>query len=429
MKNLFRSIVVKILTFEASILLKRHKPKIVAITGSVGKTSTKDAIYAAIKNNVYARKSDKSFNSEIGIPLTILGLPNGWNNPFIWLKNIIDGFFIAFFSTGYPEVLVLEAGIDRKGDMHKLKRWLAPDIVVLTRLPKVPVHVEYFKSPEAVVEEKMVLVSAMKPDGVLVYNNDDSIIQAQLPNVLQDKVGFGRYLETDFTAREDRVVYADDRPAGVEFKIEHMGADHKVLIKNTVGTQHVFSCIAAVAVADALSVPIKAATEALSELVTPPGRMRILPGIKASMIIDDTYNSSPIAAEQALQALKEVSYAKRKIAVLGDMLELGKYSTDEHIRIGELVAGSADILLTVGVRSKGIAQGAMAKGMSEKHIFQYEEVGRAGRELQSLIQNGDVILIKASQGIRSEKIVEEVMAYPEHAAELLVRQDIEWKNR
>jgi UDP-N-acetylmuramoyl-tripeptide--D-alanyl-D-alanine ligase len=326
-------------------------------------------------------------------------------------------------------VLVLEAGIDRKGDMHKLKKWLTPDIVVLTTLPKVPVHVEYFKSPEAVVEEKMVLVSAMKPGGVLVFNNDDSIIQSQLPGVLQRTVGFGRYLETDFTARGDRVVYADDQPAGVEFKVQYMEADYEVFIKNTIGTQHVFSSIAAIAVADELSVPINAACEALGDLVTPPGRMHIVPGIKGSVIIDDSYNSSPIACQQALQALQELSYAGRKIAVLGDMLELGKYSTDEHIRIGRLVPASADILLTVGVRAKAFAEGAMAEGMSEKNIFQYEDVARAGRELQNLMQVGDAVLVKASQGIRAERIIEEVMAHPENAHKVLVRQDPEWKKR
>jgi len=429
MKNIFRNIVVKILTFEASILLKRHKPKVVAITGSVGKTSTKDAIYAAVKSSVYARKSEKSYNSEIGIPLTILGIPNGWSNPFLWLKNIADGFFIAFFSKTYPEVLILEAGIDRKGDMHKLKRWLSPDIVVLTRLPDVPAHIEYFKTPEAVVEEKMVLVSAMKPQGVLVYNNDDTIIQAQLPDVLQRQTGFGRYIETDFTAREDRVVYKDDTPIGVEFKLVYQESEHKIIIKDTIGTQHVYSCMAALAVAHELSVPLKASTEALADLRTPPGRMRIIPGLKASLIIDDTYNSSPIAVEKALQALQELSYAKRKIAILGDMLELGKFSSPEHERIGSLVPNSADILITVGVRSQGIAKAALAKGMSEKNIFQYEDVNRAGRELQNLIQLGDVILVKASQGVRAEKIIEEVMANPDEAGNLLVRQESEWKER
>ena len=120
MKNLFKQCVVAILTFEAKWLLKRKQPKIIAITGSVGKTSTKDAIYTVLKNHVHTRKSEKSFNSDIGVPLTVLGLRNGWNNPFLWIKNIIDGALHVFFAKGYPDVLILETGVDRKGDMQKL---------------------------------------------------------------------------------------------------------------------------------------------------------------------------------------------------------------------------------------------------------------------------------------------------------------------
>lgn len=429
MKEIFKSIVVRILIAEASLLLRRHKPKVIAITGSVGKTSTKDAIYAAIKNNIYARKSEKSFNSDLGVPLTVLGLPNAWNNPFMWLKNIVDGFFTAAFSQTYPEVIVLETGVDAPGDMDKLASWIQPDMVVLTRLPDVPVHVEYFKTPEAVVAEKMKIVQAMKPGGVLIYNNDDPTITALLPEVLQRHVGFGRYLETDFTARADEIVYNDDIPVGMQFSLNHMESKYKIVVKDTVGTQHVYSCIAALAVADELCVPVQAAVDSIQALKTPPGRMKVLPGIKATVLIDDTYNSSPIACEQALQAMKELQYSKRKIVVLGDMLELGKYSSDEHKRIGTLVADTADILLTVGVRARYIAEGALAGGMSEKHIFQYDEVGRAGRELQSLLNPGDFVLIKASQSIRAEKIVEEVMLEPERATDLLVRQDVQWQKR
>jgi len=429
MKEIFRTIVVRILIAEAAFLLRRHKPKIITITGSVGKTSTKDAIYAAIKNNIYARKSEKSFNSDIGVPLTVLGLPNAWNNPLLWLKNIVDGFFTALFSKTYPEVLVLETGVGAPGDMDKLASWLKPDMVVLTRMPDVPVHVEYFKTPAAVVAEKMKIVQAMKTDGVLIYNNDDPTITALLPEVLQRQVGFGRYLETDFTARADQVVYNDDIPVGMQFTLNHLDSTYKMVIKDTVGTQHVYSCIAALAVADELSVPIQAAVDSIQSLVTPPGRMRVLPGIKATVLIDDSYNSSPIACEQALQAMQELSHSKRKIVVLGDMLELGKYSSDEHKRIGGLVAKSADILFTVGIRARYFAEGALAGGMSEKHIFQYDEAGRAGRELQSLLNPGDFVLVKASQSIRAERIVEEVMAEPGRVAELLVRQDAEWKNR
>lgn len=428
MKSFLRSLVVTILVAEATVLLKRHKPKIIAVTGSVGKTSTKDAIYAAIRNNIFARKSEKSFNSDIGAPLTVLGLPNAWNNPIAWLRNLIEGCLVACFSRSYPEVLILEAGIDRPGDMDKLTPWIKPDIVVLTKLPAIPVHVEFFSSPEAVIEEKMKLVNALKPDGVLIYNHDDMVIQAQLPAVLQRKVGFGRYSDTDFTARADRTIYRDDWPIGMSFTLHRYGNDYEVIIQDTVGTQQVYSCSAAIAVADELSVPIEAAVTALSTLRVPAGRMRLIPGIKSTLIIDDTYNSSPVAVEQALASLKELSYAKRKIAVLGDMLELGKFSADAHKQIGLLVPGTAQVLFTVGVRARAIAEGAMAAGMSEKHIFQYDDVARAGRELQAILNPGDIVLVKASQGIRAERIVEEVMADPDHASELLVRQDKTWRS-
>ena len=177
MKTLFKNIVVSILTFEAKVLLRRKKPMIIAITGSVGKTSTKDAIYTAIKEHVHARKSQKSFNSDIGVALSVLGLDNAWNNPILWLKNILDGAFSAFFAREYPQVLVLEMGVDRPGDMEKLTQWVKPDVVVLTRLPEVPVHVEYFDSPQEVIAEKMQLVHALKEDGVFIYNADDVLIQ------------------------------------------------------------------------------------------------------------------------------------------------------------------------------------------------------------------------------------------------------------
>lgn len=429
MKSLFKSIVVSILIFEAKLLLKRKSPKIIAVTGSVGKTSTKDAIYAAIKSHVYARKSEKSFNSDIGVPLTVLGLPNAWNNPFLWLRNVIDGLFTALFSRSYPEVLILETGIDRPGDMDKLTSWIKPDVVVLTRLPAIPVHVEYFSSPQAVIDEKMKLVHALKPDGVFIYNNDDTLITNQLPEVLPRKVGFARYLDTDFTTQSDQIVYADDIPIGVRFTLRHLENTYTVNIDRTVGTQHLYACSAALAVADELSIPLPAAVESLETLQTPPGRMRLLAGLKSTIIIDDSYNSSPTAAEHALQALHEIKHANRKIAVLGDMLELGKYSSDEHHRLGTQVAKTADILFTVGVRARQIAEGALESGMTEKHIFQYDDVARAGRELQNLLKPGDVVLIKASQGVRAERIVEEIMAEPEAADSLLVRQDPDWRLR
>lgn len=429
MKNIFKSVVVKILTAEAKVLLKRHQPYIIAITGSVGKTSMKDAIYSVLKTAYSARKSQKSFNSDIGVPLTVLGLPNAWNNPFLWLKNIIDGFFIAFFSREYPKYLVLETGVDRPGDMAKLTSWLKPNMVVLTRLPDMPVHVEFFATPEAVIEEKMQLVTALKSDGVVIYNHDDENIERALQGVRQPAIGFGRDLPTQYKASADKIIYHDDMPSGISFDLEHISEKTEVKVLGAVGLPLVYTYSGAIAVGVECGMSLEAAASALKDHAPAPGRMRVLKGIKGTVIIDDTYNASPTAVEQALMTLKELKHAKRKIAVLGDMLELGKYSADEHERVGSMVANTADALFTLGIRSRKIAEGALENGLDEENIFQYEDVTKAGKELQAYLKPGDVVLVKASQGIRSEKVVEEVMAEPEMAADLLVRQNEEWLKR
>lgn len=429
MKTFFKKIVVSILTLEAKWLLKRHKTTIIAVTGSVGKTSTKDAIYSILKKYHYTRKSEKSFNSEIGVPLTVLGLSNAWNNPLLWFKNIVDGLFIALFSKDYPAYLIIEAGIDRPGDMSRLASWLKPHLVVLTRFPDVPVHVEYFKNPEAVVEEKMKLIEALDPDGVVIYNHDDKMIQANLVNIRQKAIGFSRYLKSHFTASKDEIYYHDDVPVGLAFLVEDLNEKYEVKIEGLVGVQGVYACVAAIATAMQCGISTKDAVAALTEYDSPPGRMKVIKGIKGTVIIDDTYNSSPIATEQALITLKEIRYAKRKIAVLGDMLELGQFSAREHERVGELVPQCADILITIGVRARQIAETALSFGLNDKTVLQYDDVTRAGKELQAFMQTGDIILIKASQGIRAEKIVEEIMQEPERAAELLVRQDTAWQKR
>ncbi len=429
MKNLFKNIVVAILSWEARMLLKRTKPKVIGITGSVGKTSTKDAIYAVLKGHVRVRKSEKSFNSELGVPLSVLGLPNGWNNPILWLKNIIDGFLTAIHPSDYPDVLVLEMGVDRPGDMAKLMSWIQPDVVVLTRLPDVPVHVEYFATPEAVIAEKRVLVDALKPEGVLVYNQDDEKVRRIAESIHQQAIGYSRYSLSQFTASSDKVIYEKGNAKALEFTLTHLDTASLMYVQGSLGVQHAYNYAAAAAVGSLFGISIEDATRALRDHLPPAGRMRLIPGIKETTVLDDTYNSSPVACERALQTLKELKGVKRRIAVLGDMLELGQYSVREHERMGELVAHTADVLITVGVRARGIARGALEHGMSEKVIFQYEEVERAGKELQEMLHPGDMILVKGSQGIRLEKLVEEIMSEPEKAGELLVRQSDAWKNR
>lgn len=428
MKILLKNIVVWILTREAEFLLLRTKPMIIAITGSVGKTSTKDAIYEVLKEHIHTRKSEKSFNSEIGVPLSVLGLESGWNNPLLWLKNIIEGLFLVLHPGHYPKVLVLEMGVDRPGDMDALTRWIKPHVVVLTRLPDMPVHVEFFDSPEAVRAEKIKLVQALRPQGTFVFNNDDERVRIVAEQTLQQSIGYSRYSPSTFTASADDVVYENGRAVGISFTITHGAESCVCTVRGSLGVQHVYTFSAAAAVGSIFGITLEQVAKALANHMPPPGRVRLIPGLKETLIIDDSYNASPLAVEQALLTLKELKGVKRKIAVLGDMMELGNYSIVEHERIGAVVARSASLLMTIGVRARGFAKGALEHGMSEKKILQYDDAETAGRELQTLIKAGDVVLVKASQSIRAEKVVEEIMAEPEKAEELLVRQGSFWKS-
>src|SRR2546426_1057325 len=124
MRNFLKSLIVALLTWEARLVLRKYRPRIVAVTGSVGRTSTKDAVYALLAGSARVRRSEKSFNSEIGLPLTVLGVPNAWHNPLRWLQNFFDGLFLILFTAPYPEWLVLEVGADRPGDIRSLASWL-----------------------------------------------------------------------------------------------------------------------------------------------------------------------------------------------------------------------------------------------------------------------------------------------------------------
>jgi UDP-N-acetylmuramoyl-tripeptide--D-alanyl-D-alanine ligase len=440
MKSL-RNIVVSILTWEARGVLKRYKPKIIAITGSVGKTTTKDAIYAAVSESLYARKNQKSLNSEIGVPLTILGLENAWNNPLKWLWNLLVGLWRLFAWHHYPAWLILEVGADRPGDIRRIARWLRPDVAVLTGVPDIPVHVEYFDSPEEVYREKRALAEYLKPGGKLVLNGDDERMRRMQSEFRGASVTFGAEADNDYVARESEILQEGGKPAGMRFRAEHLprrvegkaggGSSVPVEIFGALGAPRVYAALAAIAVGECVGIDAVSSAAALRMWEPPPGRVRILDGLKGSLIIDDSYNSSPSAALAALDILKEAGVGRRRIAVLGDMLELGRYSKDAHRKVGERAAKCADMLITVGFRSRATAEAALDAGMKEANVRQYElnESQRAGKELEAELKEGDIVLVKGSQGLRMERTVMEIMAEPERAAELLVRMEPDWLSR
>ncbi len=439
-KGLFKKGIVFLLEKEARIVLRKYQPKVVAITGSVGKTSTKDSIYTALSKFYFVRKSYKNFNTEVGVPITILDVPTGGSSPVEWLKNLLEGLKLAFLPSLYPDWLVLEVGADHKGDIREIGNWLKPDVVVITRLSEVPVHVENFESPEELYEEKGELVKALKPDGTLILNAEDEMVLSYRNLTSAKVILYGDSKESNLKAKDYEVVYTEDgRPKGITFTVESgdptspkatTGKENiPVFLGGTLGKHHVQHILASFAVCKSAGEHLSVVGNSFKNHEPTAGRMRILEGKSNTTIIDDTYNSSPIAVFEALNSLRGLKNNKRNIVVLGDMLELGKYSIDEHKKAGEQVQKVADVLCTVGVRSKFMVEGALGAGMKEKNIHEFGNSVEAGEFLKDFIKTGDVVLVKGSQGMRMEKVVEALMAHPEDKEKLLVRQDAEWRNR
>lgn len=428
-KEILKKIIIKILELEARLVVKKYKPKIVAITGNLGKTSSKDAIYTVLSGHFFVRKSDKSFNSDIGIPLAILGCPTGWNNPVIWLKNILDGLGLIFLKNHYPKWLVLEVGADRPGDIKKVAKWLRPDVVVVTGFGEVPVHVEFFPSVADLVKEKSYLIKALKKGGTAILGSDDKYSIGMKEDTNEKTITYGFGADAAVRASHESVLYDENKlPIGMTFKLNYGANSVPINVMGTAGRAQINSVLAAMAVGVSEGLNIVSLAESVNKHETPLGRLKIIKGLKGSVILDDTYNSSPKALSEALDAISEVKQGRtsKKIAILGDMMELGKYSRAEHEKAGEKAAKIVDILAVVGLRAKFIAEGAISAGMPKEKIFYFENSNDAGVYLNGLLGKGDIILIKGSQSMRMERAVEKLMLNPENRVNLLVRQEKEW---
>jgi len=432
-KQLTKKIVLFILTLEARLILLRYKPKVIAVTGTVGKTSAKDAIGTVFSQEFYVRKSDKSYNSEFGVPLTIIGAKSAFNNLFKWFLIFLKGLKLLMVRHDYPEILILEVGVDRPDDMSKLTSWLKPDMAVITGFGSIPVHIEFFKNVDELVKEKTKLIRDFTLENYVVLNGDDPKSRELKDKTKANVITYGFSEGNDLVASNYNILYKGDEdqgiPEGITFKIDYKGKIIPIRLYNIFGKQSAYSVLAALAMGTVYHFNIIEMAESLARYRPPVARLNLISGVGESFILDDTYNASPLAVEMALNTLNEVKTKGRKIAVLGDMLELGKHSADEHRKVGEKARGIADLIVTVGIRAKFIAEGAREAGFNERNIHEFAESREAGRFLLDIIQKGDLILVKGSQSIRAERVVEEIMAHPENKEFLLARQEKEWLNK
>jgi UDP-N-acetylmuramoyl-tripeptide--D-alanyl-D-alanine ligase len=254
----------------------------------------------------------------------------------------------------------------------------------------------------------------------LIFSNDDEKLKALSKEINKKTLTFGLDNSSTVSLSNDNILYEEKDdirvPVGMSFKLNYDGNSLPINIKGVLGLTQIYPLLISATVGIANKVILTDIVNALDKHIAPRGRMNLLEGIKDSIIIDDTYNSSPDALKEALNTLKRVECAGKKIAVLGDMMELGKFSVEEHKKAGIMAREIVSTLITVGQRAKSMG----ANNLS------FDSNSSAIEYLRGIVSKGDIVLIKGSQSMRMEKIVKELLREPYRAGELLVRQDNEW---
>jgi len=413
------------------LIIKKYHPEIVGITGSVGKTSTKENTATILRSRFNVGSSVKNYNNEIGLPLTIIGIDKtpgrsllGW---FQVLGKAIK--LLVKKDPHYPEILVLEMGADKPGDILYLTKIAPCTVGVLTYISHA--HTEFFKTIKKIAQEKKQIITHLTNDGLAVLNYDNEIVMQQAATTKAEVMTYGLKDGADLRATDINIIYDEitDWPKGLNFKINYKGSVVPGFLPGFVAEHLISSALAGLCVGIYFGLNLVEGVETLKKQKPLPGHMCLIPGIKNTLIIDDTYNSSPAPTESAINTLKQITLKPnaRRYAVLGDMLELGPETESSHRAIGFKVAEAGiDFLVTVGEASKGTAAAAVEAGLDRDHVASFGNSIEAGKFLQEKIQANDLVLIKGSQGVRMEKIVKEIMAEPSDASALLVRQDGKW---
>jgi UDP-N-acetylmuramoyl-tripeptide--D-alanyl-D-alanine ligase len=357
----------------AAFWRRRHNVRVIGITGSVGKTTTKELAAAVLSRRYETLKSEASYNNEIGLPLTLMKL------------------------TSAHERVVLEMGMYDVGEIADLARIAQPTVGVVTIVA--PVHLERAGSIERIVQAKTELVKALPPapEGVAILNYDDGRVRRMAQATRARVLYYGLSPEAD--------LWADDIEGlgleGIRFRL-HYGDEDLFVRVPLLGRHSVHTALRAAAVGLVEGMTWQ---EIIEGLRGPAAQLRLVavPGPKGSTILDDTYNASPASTIAALNLLEELD--GRKIAVLGDMLELGDYEEGGHQKVGMRALEVADILITVGARGCIIGEAAVRWGMPPERVHIFDENAEAIALLEETVTGDDVVLVKGSRAMKMEEIV------------------------
>ena len=413
MKKIAKNWYLKKVWAKAEQILKKDNPYIIAVTGSVGKTTTKDAIIHLLggpSKNI--RGSFGNMNTEFTIPLVIGGqnkVPRGF---FDYLMAFAK---LMVTSSAGPQgyTLVLEFASEKKGDIAFLAKKIPLNTVVLTKFAVSHAG----PSLEAISKEKLDIILGLEDDGTLIFNKDDKWQRAMASDKRAVSYGFA---QADITIQN-----VAQEHFGGSFTVKYKNESRKIKTQ-LLGLHQIGSLGAALAVGLSRGKDLATLAKKSATFAAPPGRMKLIKGRKEILIIDDSYNSSPIAAFEALKTLNSIAQkGQRKVAILGNMNELGANTVPAHLTLGKQVAESKiDFLVAVGPNAKRIIRGARENGMADQRLISFSSVESLISRLDGIVQAKDLVLVKASQGgMFFERIVKALMANSEQASKLLVRQD------
>ncbi|WP_409303876.1 UDP-N-acetylmuramoyl-tripeptide--D-alanyl-D-alanine ligase [Peribacillus sp. SCS-155] len=346
--------------------------KVVGVTGSNGKTTTKDIVAALLATEYKVHKTSGNFNNHIGLPLTILAMEED------------------------TQAAVLEMGMSNRGEIEFLSKLGRPDVAIITNIGES--HLLDLGSREEIANAKLEIISGLPEDGFLIYHGDEPLLRERIQNLRNLRVlSFGRGIENDLyptsiTQHQDSTSF---RLAGEE-------ESYTIPV---LGQHNVLNALAAMLSAKLLNVGDKQIREGLGSFQLTNMRMEMVEGARGEKIINDAYNASPTSMKAAIELIEGLSGFNKKYLVLGDMLELGEAEVDFHVKIGGLInPDKIDKLFTYGTLGKAIAEGAK-KSFSENDLFAFEDKADLISELRRHTTANDLVLVKASRGMKLEEVV------------------------
>ena len=348
---------------------------VIGITGSVGKTSTKDLVASVMSQKYNTLKTKGNYNNHIGVPLTLLELNT-------------------------HEAAVVEMGMNHLGEISKVTNIAKPTMSIITNIGTA--HIGILGSRENILKAKLEILEGMRSDAPVTINNDNDMLHDWYLNNKKNRniITYGIENKSDIMAKN-----ISKFENGSKFDVEIDGKTYKAQI-NVGGNHFILNALCGICAGLQNDITIDKILKGINEFKLTSNRMEIIKVDREIKIINDSYNASYDSVKAALESLKDMC-ANRKIAVLGDILELGDFAKSIHIKVGEEVyKNKVDILITVGKNAKFIAESALNLGFNESSVFAYETNDEAISKIKGIMKEKDCILLKASNGMKFKEILE-----------------------